>query len=81
MEKEYKISFIKVMLFIVILFVVLAIIWFLIPKKDKETNGLISNYITNINLMKEAGFEYFQGSNLPDKIGSSKELSLEEMLG
>ncbi len=80
MEKEYKISFIKVMLFIVIVFVIVSIIWVLIPKKSNTSNGYLSNYINNINLMKEAGFEYFQGTNLPEKIGTSKEITLQEMI-
>ena len=42
-------------------------------------SSVLTTYSKNIMVMKEAGFEYFQGSNLPDKVGSSNSISLGEM--
>jgi len=81
MEKEYQISWLKVAGVLVLIVVVIALLCVLYPKKDKDISGNVtSTYIHNITLMKEAGFEYFQGTNLPDKIGASNKISLEEMV-
>lgn len=79
MEKEYEISWGKVVGILVLIVLVIAIIFMVYPKneiKSKTTN----TYINNINLMKEAGFEYFRGNNLPDKIGESNKITLDEMV-
>ncbi len=79
MEKEYKISWLKVMGVILAFVVVIAIICFLLPKNKGNDSSVLTTYSKNIMVMKEAGFEYFQGSNLPDKVGSSNSISLGEM--
>ncbi len=78
-NSNYKISWLKVMGIIIAFIVVIAIVCMLYPKNNKS-NALVNTYINNINLMKEAGFEYFRETNLPEKIGASKEISLEEMI-
>lgn len=80
MEKEYKISWFKVMGVIVFFIIVIALFCLVIPKKSMANDNTLNTYINNINLMKESGFEYFQGSNLPDKIGESKSISLKELI-
>ncbi|MDE5539029.1 MAG: InlB B-repeat-containing protein, partial [Bacilli bacterium] len=81
MEKEYQISWLKVMIGIIILIVIVGILCLMIPKKESKANpDVLSVYINNIGLMKEAGFEYFQGSNLPSKIGESNSLTLEDLI-
>ncbi len=80
MEKEYRVSWLKVFGIILGLIVIVFLIYFLYPK-HKDTGSLANTtYINNINLMKEAGFEYFKGSNLPEKIGDSSKITLEEMI-
>ena len=71
MEKEYRVSWLKVFSVTLVIFIIIGIIFFIYPKNKNKTQTATATYITNINLMKEAGFEYFQGSNLPEKIGSS----------
>jgi len=78
MEKEYRISWLKVIGVLILIVILITILCFIYPKKDKKS--ATSVYINNINLLKEAGFEYFQGDNLPGKIGESKKITLEEML-
>ncbi len=80
MEKEYKISWGKVFGVTLVVVILIAIIWFLVPKNKNKGVSSNNTYINNINLMKNAGFEYFQGSNLPTKIGEAYEISLEEMI-
>lgn len=79
MEKEYQISWGKVVGILVLIVLVIAIICMVYPKKEVES-GVSNTYINNINLMKEAGFEYFVGNNLPDKIGESNKITLEDMV-
>ena len=79
MEKEYQISWLKIVGITFLIAVIVIIICLLYPKKD---NTLLTQqtYIDNITLMKNAGFEYFRGSNLPEEIGEQKRISLDEML-
>jgi len=71
MEKEYEISWGKIVSILALIIVIIAIIFMIYPRKRENDKGVTNTYINNINLMKEAGFEYFQGNNLPDKIGES----------
>ena len=79
MEKEYRISWLKIVGITVLITVVIIIICLLYPKKD-NTMLTQQTYINNITLMKDAGFEYFSGSRLPQEIGDSERISLDEML-
>lgn len=79
MEKEYRISWLKIVGITVLIAVVIIIICLLYPKKD-NTMLTQQTYINNITLMKDAGFEYFSGSRLPQEIGDSERISLDEML-
>ena len=79
MEKEYRISWLKIVGITVLIAVVIIIICLLYPKKD-NTMLTQQTYINNITLMKDAGFEYFSGSHLPKEIGDSERISLDEML-
>lgn len=79
-NSNYKISWFKVMGVIIAFIVIIAIVCMLYPKNNKSSAIATNTYVNNINLMKDAGFEYFRETNLPEKIGSSKEITLEEML-
>lgn len=81
MEKEYKISWFKVMGIIAFIIIIIALLCLVMPKKSAgASDNILSTYISNINLMKESGFEYFQGSNLPAKVGESKSITLKELI-
>ncbi|MCM1053173.1 MAG: InlB B-repeat-containing protein [Ruminococcus sp.] len=80
MEKEYQISWLKVIGIVGLLVVVIALIWWLIPNKSHADMLASNTYINNINAMKEAGFDYFKGSNLPEKIGETNEITLQDMI-
>lgn len=78
MEKEYRVSWLKVIGLLALIIAIIAIICLVYP--NKTSKGSPSNtFVNNINLMKSAGFEYFKGNNLPDKIGSSTKITLDEM--
>ena len=79
MEKEYQISWGKIIGVTALIIIIIAIIYLIYPRKD-NTMLTQQTYISNITLMKNAGFEYFRGNNLPKDIGDSKRLSLDEML-
>ena len=79
MEKEYRISWLKIVGITVLIAVVIIIICLLYPNKY-NTMLIQQTYINNITLMKDAGFEYFSGSRLPQEIGDSERISLDEML-
>lgn len=79
MGKEFKTSWLKVIGISGLIFVIAGLIYVLNINRS-QANVASSTYITNINSMKEAGFNYFKGSNLPVKIGETKEISLKEML-
>ncbi len=80
LEKEYQISWLKIVGITALIAVVVVIICLVYPRKDDKTLLTQQTYINNMTLMKEAGFEYFQGSNLPEEIGDSKRITLDEML-
>ena len=74
---------IKLIILAVAVFIVCLIITKLISNKNETSNSLAmtnETYINQINAMKEAGFEYFTLSNLPEKIGGTKQLTLGEMI-
>ena len=79
MEKEYRISFGKILGITLLIAVVVIIICLLYPKKN---NALLiqDTYIHNMALMKDAGYQYFSGKRLPQDVGSSKRITLEELL-
>jgi len=79
-NSNYKISWLKVIGVIIAFIAIIAIVCMLYPKNNKSKAATTNTYVNNINLMKEAGFEYFRETNLPEKIGASKEITLEEML-
>ena len=79
MEKEYQISWLKIVGVTALIAIIVVIICLVYPKKD-TTLLTQQTYISNITLMKEAGFEYFKGSNLPKEIGDSKRITLDEMI-
>ena len=79
MEKEYQISWLKIVGITILIAVVIIIICLLYPKKN-HTYLTQQTYINNIGIMKEAGFEYFSGNNLPKEIGDTKRISLDEMI-
>lgn len=80
LEKEYRISWLKVIGILILIVIIIAIICLVYPNNVSKADTVTSTYINNINLMKEAGFEYFQGSNLPEKIGSTNKITLSEMV-
>jgi hypothetical protein len=68
---------------VLIVLAVILIIWVVKTLGGKTSSGTTvasSEYTTNINNMKAAGFEYFTGSNLPSKVGDTKKLTLEELI-
>ena len=79
MEKEYQISWLKIVGVTALIAIIVVIICLIYPKKD-NTLLIQQTYINNITLMKDAGFEYFTGSNLPKEIGEAKRITLDEML-
>lgn len=79
MVEELEISWLKVIGITGLVFIIAGLIYWLIPNKSYG-NLTSSTYITNINTMKETGFDYFKGSKLPTKIGESKQITLKEML-
>lgn len=78
MEKEYTISWLKILGILGGAILVIAIVCFLIPKKDDTVNS--NTFVNNINIMKQAGFEYFQSTNLPSRIGEHSKVTLDEMV-
>jgi hypothetical protein len=68
---------------VLIVLAVILIIWVVKTLGGKTSSGTTvasSEYTTNINNMKAAGFEYFTGDNLPSKVGDTKKLTLEELI-
>lgn len=80
MEKEYQISWVKIIGITALIAIIIIIICLIYPKNDRSSLLTQQTYINNITLMKDAGFEYFNGSNLPTEIGDSKRITLDEML-
>lgn len=48
--------------------------------KSKSIATSNSEFINNINTMKNAAIEYFTESKLPEKVGATKKLTLDEMI-
>ena len=73
---------IKLVILAVAVFVICLIIT-RFTNNDNSTNSLAmdnSEYISNITAMKNAAFEYFTSSNLPEKVGATEKLTLSQML-
>ncbi len=74
MEKEYKISWLKVMVFLIILVLIIgSIVWFFTRKKDSN----IKNYNEDMLALKDIGTDYFSIDKLPKEIGESAEINLD----
>jgi len=80
MEKEYRLSLLKLVGIVALIAIIIAIIFMVYPKNKNNGNTGSSNYINNINMMKEAGLDYFKGNNLPDRIGETNKITLYEMV-
>lgn len=80
MAKEYQISWLKVIGITLLLVIVIALLFIVVPKNKSNANTTSSTFINNINMMKQAGFEYFQGSNLPNSVGETNRITLDEMI-
>ena len=81
MEKEYQISWFKIIGIVALIAIIVIIICLVYPKNNNSDSLLTQQtYISNITLMKNAGFEYFKGSNLPEEVGDTTRLTLDEML-
>ena len=76
-QKEYKVSWLKVMMVIIFIALIILIIYLVYPKKND--NEILKTYNNNLKLMKEAGWNYFKDTNLPTKIGESKRITLKEL--
>ncbi len=68
----------------ILIIIVFLLCWLFTRNKNKTNNTVIGmqneEYIANITAMKEAALEYFTDSKLPENIGGTKLLSLNEML-
>ncbi len=80
MVKEYKISWLKVIGIVALMIVIIGVLCFVYPKNVSRADDTSASFVNNINLMKQAGFEYFQGNNLPYEVGETSKLTLEEMI-
>ena len=80
MEKEYKISWLKVTGVLLIIIVIGVLVYLAFFKKEDGYDLANQVYIENMEALKNAGFEYFYNDNLPTKIGESREISLKNML-
>lgn len=80
-EKKYKISWVNVIVILALILLVIGLICYLYPKK-KSKNNVEANatYIKNVSLMKEAGFDFFKGNNLPKEIGDASRINLSDMI-
>ncbi len=79
MEKEYQINWLKIIGITVLIVAIVVFICLIYPKGENKLL-IQQTYIHNISLMKEAGFEYFNGNRLPKDIGDSKRISLDELV-
>ncbi len=79
MQKEYQISWGKIIGITILIAIIIIIIALIYPKNNKNL-AIEETYINNISLMKQTGFEYFSGNNLPTNIGDSKKITLNELL-
>lgn len=84
-NKQIKLNWgslaVKLVILALIVFIICLIITKLTGNKDKINSLAMgdSEYITNITLMKDAAFEYFTPSKLPEDIGETKKLTLAQM--
>lgn len=68
----------KLLLLAIFIFI---LCWLFISNRDeKKSNEVDSAFITNINAMKAAAFEYFTTDKLPTTIGESQKVTLKQML-
>ena len=88
-EGNRKLSFnwaglaIKLVILAVVVFVVCLIVTRFTGGKNNSSNSLAmgnTEYITNITAMKDAAFEYFTPSKLPENVGGTEKLTLSQML-
>ena len=88
-EGNRKLSFnwaglaIKLVILAVIVFVVCLIFTRVTNGNNNSSNSLAmgnTEYITNITAMKDAAFEYFTPSKLPEEVGGTEKLTLSQML-
>lgn len=80
-KKKYKIGWPKVIGILALILLVIVLICYLYPKKSNKNNvEANATYIKNISLMKEAGFDFFKGNNLPEKTGDTNRISLFDMI-
>lgn len=84
-EGSRKLSFnwVSLALKLVGLAVFVFLLCWIFTKSNNNSNKTIekdTNYITNITSMKEAAFEYFTESTLPENVGGTQKLSLSQML-
>ena len=78
-QKEYQINWLKIIGITVLIVAIVVFICLIYPKGENKVL-IQQTYIHNISLMKEAGFEYFNGNRLPKDIGDSKRISLDELV-
>ena len=74
---------IKLVILAVVVFIVCLVITKVVGNTNGSSNSLAmgdNDYINNINTMKDAAFEYFTVSNLPEKVGGTAELTLGQMV-
>ena len=80
MEKEFKLSWLKVIGVIALIAMIIVVIFLVYHKKKSNGDNSSAAFINNINLMKDVAYDYFKGDNLPDKIGEAYKITLEEMI-
>lgn len=71
---NWKSLLIKLGILLVVVFIVLFLISIFTKNEAKE-----SNFGTNLSAMRDAATEYFVGSRLPEDVGESESITLEEM--
>lgn len=82
---DWKSLAIKLGILAATVLVVILIFNLITGKKDNKTNDTKiadsnSEYITKINLMKDAAFEYFTSDKLPENVGNTRKVTLAEMI-
>lgn len=81
-RKIFSSSIILLILKLLLLGIFIFILcWLFISNRgEKKSNKVDSVFVTNINTMKDAAFEYFTTDNLPNTIGEAKKITLKQML-